>query len=457
MSASSAYRKLFTLTSITQAYDERIAGFGTRGIDRITPAAFEARRSEHLGVIYKKAHPPSYGFSPYLEGLITKGRDKPPRLISKPTVRDRIVLTLLKDLLHELFPEFVARRLPNAHVRAIRQRLDQSPSVSHLRTDISSFYGSLDHEILEERLARRIRSDPIRGLIMAAVSNPTVPFNYRRRHIERYRPDGGVPQGLAISNVLANIYLDDLDQKIRSVAPGYDRYVDDILVLGSPSEIASAEALIERELAAMKLELNLDKTTRGPDGVPFEFLGYRFSQGAVSVRESSVDRYVESIAARFTQFRERYRERELQAPWLNADGLKAVFVEELNIAIAGAVAGGRRYGWIFYYLEITDEGLLHRLDSIITSFFHRSPPFGARPANVRRYARAFFEARHRPTAGYAFNYDVHDTLDKKAKVLHRFGLLDSPTGHGAEEVEKKYDAMSRSHLRRLIQDTARMS
>src|SRR5690606_5806841 len=84
-----------------------------RGVDRLDVDSFERRLSIELGHASRKALRGTFEFSPYLEMLVSKGRNKPPRLIARPTIRDNLVLTALKDTLHQELPSDVPRKLPN--------------------------------------------------------------------------------------------------------------------------------------------------------------------------------------------------------------------------------------------------------------------------------------------------------------------------------------------------------
>ena len=93
-----------------------------------------------------------YNFSPYLEKLISKGRNKAPRVISIPTIKDRIVLYALKEVLHELFPECVNTELVNKKIKDIFSYLGVSGETKIIRLDIKDFYGSINQKILFDKI-----------------------------------------------------------------------------------------------------------------------------------------------------------------------------------------------------------------------------------------------------------------------------------------------------------------
>ena len=132
-------------------------------------------------------------------------------------------------------------------------------------------------------------------------------------------------------------------------------------------------------------------------------------------------------------------------------------MEELNLAITGALSEGRRYGWLFYFLEINDHSLLHRLDAIVSSFFDRSPLFGKRPQTAKRFARAYYEAQYRPQHGYILDYDTIGTFSQKIAFLTRFGQISGVIRVSRDEIETMFDRIKRRQLRGLELDVGTIS
>ena len=70
-----------------------------KGIDNVTSGMFGNNIDEELEIIERKIGNDTYKPSPYLEKLIVKDRFRSPRLISIPTIRDRLVFSKLKERL----------------------------------------------------------------------------------------------------------------------------------------------------------------------------------------------------------------------------------------------------------------------------------------------------------------------------------------------------------------------
>jgi len=226
------FKRLFSYKNIKSTFDDQLSNKAARGLDRVGINAFNKVKKEQFHLIYKKCKSGTYKFTPYVERLHSKGRGKPPRIISIATIRDRIVLSLLKDFLHSVFPECVNRKLPNSYIRDIKEFYESSgvPQLCYFKCDISGFYDNIDREILMKAVKLRVKTKRILMLLLLSVTNPTVPPHYKRSDRKTFRTLRGIPQGLATSNILANIYLKDFDTKASYLGYKYLRYVDDIII-----------------------------------------------------------------------------------------------------------------------------------------------------------------------------------------------------------------------------------
>ncbi|WP_254844808.1 reverse transcriptase domain-containing protein, partial [Dickeya dadantii] len=79
---------------------------------------------------------------------------------------------------------------------------------SFIKFDVANFYPSIDHVKLISRLRKNIRDERVLKLIESAIKSPTV-----SKASKKDKPSAlGVPQGLSISNILATIYLSNIDK-----------------------------------------------------------------------------------------------------------------------------------------------------------------------------------------------------------------------------------------------------
>lgn len=88
----------------------------------------------------------------------------------------------------------------------------------------------------------------------------------------------GLPIGNLTSQVLGNLYLDDLDHYLKEElrVPAYLRYVDDLILLDdSKTRLWALRAKIERFLEAERLRLHPRKVQLQPTALGLDVLGYR--------------------------------------------------------------------------------------------------------------------------------------------------------------------------------------
>ena len=454
------FNRLFSNRNVKATFDGHLSNKAARGLDRIGINTFNKIKKEQFRLISKKCNRGTYKFTPYVEQLHSKGRGKAPRIISIATIRDRIVLSLLKDLLHSVFPECVNRKLPNSYIREIKSFYDSQsgPHLCYYKCDIKGFYDNIDREILMKAIKRNVRSRRILSLLESSINNHTVPSHYKYKDKNNYITNIGIPQGLAASNILANIYLRNFDAEASSLGFTYFRYVDDIFIFTDENKKDTVQAQIKHKLATLKLELSEDKTCCELTSCPVDYLGYRLALPIVSIRESNVERFIKSVAAKFTAFGNNSDYYLKKHGWLTRDIQKQVFIEDINEKITGAISDGRRYGWLMYFLEITDMQLLHKLDNIIRGFFTRLKDFGhVHPPQLKKLSTAFYKAKHDILGGYIHNYQLYDSVPKKARYLSERGLLNPKGLYRKEEIEILFARIKKKNLSRLDLDVGLVS
>ena len=115
------------------------------GRDRVDSKVFKGNLSLNIDSIYRKIHDGKYRFSSYKEKLILKGAGKNPRVISIPSIRDRIVLRAILDYLNSRI-SISKKILPQKIVSAIVNNIDSYDSC--IKLDIKGFYENINHDIL---------------------------------------------------------------------------------------------------------------------------------------------------------------------------------------------------------------------------------------------------------------------------------------------------------------------
>lgn len=164
------------------------------------------------------------------------------------------------------------------------------------KTDVKSYYGSIDHYLLLTRLHDFINDGKIIGYIWQFL-NRCVEWGGLYRDIRR-----GIPKGSSLPALLGAFYLMDLDNEIENLNIRYFRYMDDILILAPTRwRLKRAIRVLNHKLRKLKLEKHPDKTMIGRVEKGFEFLGYAFRPKGLGVSKKAVKRFREHIARLYEQ------------------------------------------------------------------------------------------------------------------------------------------------------------
>lgn len=403
------------------------------GKDGVSYSKFESNLDNEIEIIVRKVRNGTYSFTDYKEKLISKGFEKFPRQLSIPTIRDRLILKYLSKFLAEIYasnkppvPQSIVKS-----VKALAGKADRD--TFFLRMDVKSYYPKIDHAILLSTLRKKIRSPIVLNLVEQAISTPTGNANSSK-------PLGvGVPQGLSISNILAHVYLMDLDDEFRAKF-NYFRYVDDIVVVASKDEASRAEKLIRKSL---KKKRNLDchsmedssKSALVSVGSGVDYLGYRFVGGRLSVRKSSYDRMFSNLMKIITNTKH------------HKDFSSGLF--KLNLRITGCRFEGEKVGWLNYFSQITDMHQLKKLDLFVSKNAKNIFPEDD-VANIKSFIKAYHEIafNFRETI-YIPSFDGIDAEEKRRNIL----LLD--TSIPTEKVDGLSDAEAGTLFERLLKREVR--
>ncbi|MDA3779714.1 MAG: reverse transcriptase domain-containing protein, partial [Bacteroidales bacterium] len=353
MSASYHFRKIYTKKSLRNLYYSTVRFKSSVGIDRINRRTFEKKIEEHIDIIYRKAKNGSYNFSPYREKLISKGKGKIPRVISIPTIRDKLNLKALYENLKLVY----GNETPFVHqiINQITMHISDNQYDGIIRLDVKNFYPSIVHDLLLEQLSKNIKKREIIKLITDAIKHPTVSKSIKDTNASCNQI--GVPQGLSVSNILANIYFLPIDRKYKSISAfEYFRYVDDILIVCKCAEFNEIKKEITYDCKKLGLELHTDDPEKSKSCMisdTFGFLGYSFKDSKISVRKKSIDHLRESIIKLFTSYK-----------YSDSHNLK-LLKWSVDFRITGCIFNDTKFGWLFFFSQMDDLKLLGSLDHFV--------------------------------------------------------------------------------------------
>lgn len=242
MQAATAWKLLFSKTHLKSRYYEKISKRPSVGLDKVTNEKFEEKLDEEIDIILRKVNDGSYSFTRYRMLLFLKGPAKAPRQVCVPTVRDKLTLSTLNELLGLVYGSQCRTQMPQVIINDVSNNLPNFDSF--IKLDVSSFYASIKHDVLLRKLRGKIKKPEIIDLIQNAIETESLGYPVKEK-VKRHKRELGIPEGLPISNSLANIYLANLDEKYNEL-PGvkYYRYVDDILILLNQKDLPTVKKAI---------------------------------------------------------------------------------------------------------------------------------------------------------------------------------------------------------------------
>ena len=439
MQASKSWKKLFTKKYLRNIFNEKIVSSTSVGLDKISVKKFEQSLDENLEIILRKVNNASYKFTRYKMLLFSKGPNKNPRQICIPTVRDKLVSAVLNEILTDVYEKINLTPLPHVIINDIIQNCGSYQC--YIKLDISGFYGSICHEKLIRIIKRRIRKKELVHLIENAIQTKALYYPLQARSSKGLKRELGIPEGLSISNSLANIYLMGIDEKYKSIHHiKYYRYVDDILIFTNQEDSEAIKKEIQNDIKKLCLELSKNKYDSGLVNDSFEYLGYNFEPGKVSVREKSVLKIEQSIEDLFKKL----------------NGKNTRYIEwKLNLKITGFVWNQHKYGWLFFYSQITDMSVLFHLDSLIQRFCQRYSS-STNQLKVKRFVRTYMEIRkalHKTR--YVPNIDRF-TIEHKKEILESIHTvnLDKMT---ERDIEFEFSKIMKREIRDIERDIQHFS
>src|SRR4029077_8890590 len=207
------------------------------------------------------------------------------RVLSIPSIRDRVVQGALKLILEPIFeadfqpgsygyrPKRTAHEAVHRVATAIVQRKTRV-----IDLDLRAYFDTVRHHLLLEKVAQRVSDEVVLWLLKLLLDASG---------------EQGVPQGGVISPLLSNLYLNEVDQMLerakevtrreRWTAVEYARFADDLVILvdSQPRQQWLRQAVEKRlrgELAKLQVEVNEEKSRKVDlqQGESFGFLGFEF-------------------------------------------------------------------------------------------------------------------------------------------------------------------------------------
>src|SRR5499427_3057400 len=279
------YVQVCKMETLREAYQMAKKNNGAPGIDGVTFEAIEESGKESfLKQIRDDLVSNTYRPMRVRKKEIPKDGGKV-RVLSIPAIRDRVVQGALKLILEPIFEaDFQSgsygyrpnRTAHEAVARVAQAIVEEKTSIIDL--DLTAYFDNVQHSLLLEKVARRVRDDAVMHLL---------------KMILKVTGEKGVPQGGVISPLLSNVYLTEVDRMLEKAIVTtrrgeythvqYARLADDLVILieSHPRHdwlVKAVERRLREELAKLRVEINEEKSRMVDISKEesFSFLGFEY-------------------------------------------------------------------------------------------------------------------------------------------------------------------------------------
>ncbi len=364
------YTKSFQISKrdIYDAYRKVKANGGSAGVDGVTIPDFEKDIKSNLYKIWNRLSSGSYFPSPIRAVEIPK-KSAGARILGIPCVDDRIaqsvIVMQLEPIFEGIFHQDSYGYRPNKSaldaLTTTRRRCWEYDWV--IEYDISSFFDSIDHDLMMKAVERHITK---RWVLLYIKRFITAPMQQVDGSITPRTK--GLPQGSPLSPVLANLFLHyAIDRFLDKNFPRirFERYADDgVIHANNYSEAVSVLDTLNKRVHSLQLALNPDKTrivyckdsnrNARHENQSFDFLGYSFrprlTKARTGVYFTSFSPAISNDAAK--KIRAEIRSWRLH---LRSGTELAILAKEINPIVTG---------WINYYGRFNPSRLYRSLENI---------------------------------------------------------------------------------------------
>lgn len=286
--ATDLLEQILDRDNLNKAYKQVKSNHGAPGIDGMTVEDALPWLQEHRDELLQNIREGRYKPSPVRRKEIPKPDGNGVRKLGIPTVVDRVIQQAIAQQLQPRFEPLFSDgsygyRPGRSAQQAIRKVKDyaQEGYGYAVEIDLSKYFDTLNHELLMNLLRKQIEDKRVTDLIKKYLKSGVMENGVCRETKE------GSPQGGPLSPLLANIYLNEFDQEMRSRGVNVIRYADDIVVLAKSKRAATR--LLESCGKYLEDKLRLQLNTQKSKVVSvvarkhFKFLGFALGKNGKGV------------------------------------------------------------------------------------------------------------------------------------------------------------------------------
>lgn len=311
---------------------KRVATKGTRGgIDHVSVEEFGRHLKRNISSLRHKIRKGSYVPQPVESIHVPKFNEENEwRELGLPTVADKVVQTALVQVIEPMAEQifldtsygYRPGKGPHRAIRRVEHNLGNRKLLWIVRQDIDNFFDSLDHDRLLSLFSDLVHGDKhLVDLVALWCRMGIVKKDGRWKNVE-----AGVRQGQVISPLLANLYLNALDEFVVQKGWGWVRYADDYIIqCKERAEAEDADREVKEFLKdPLGLRLNRNDNPISHLDQGFVFLGIYFKKEKREISQAKLQKM----------------ERKIE--WI-LSGKKRPEPESVFAQLTHAVEGWRRY------------------------------------------------------------------------------------------------------------------
>ena len=272
--------KVWHPANLAMAAAAVLANQGAAGVDHQSCDHFAEHLGEELDRLGQTMREHRYQPLPVRRVWIPKPGTKKQRPLGVPAIRDRVAEEAMRRVMEPIWdptfsPDSYGFRPGRSAHDAVHRLFDHLADGYYwvVDADIQDYFGSIDQQLLIDKVAERISDGTVLGWVRDMLRAGVMDAG------QWQATPRGTSQGSVISPLLANIYLDALDQAMAGL-PGvqFIRYADDWCALARTSAAAQQALNVAKTvLADLHLALHPEKTRIVDVHVQsFDFLGFTF-------------------------------------------------------------------------------------------------------------------------------------------------------------------------------------
>ena len=216
---------------------------------------------------------------------------------------DRIFLSLVNNLLFEMFPEMVHPSCKSYQkgigcgkiVQSISKEIQKGKGTVGFKSDLSKYFDSVPLKWIDQ-IFDWIEAKVGKSMVIKVVRDyyhTDLCFDLEGNLIHHYQ---SLKQGCAVASFLADAMLYDMDKELSGMKGKYVRYSDDCLYIGPDHE--KAMRTMKTMLAEKGLTLNPKKVEYIDGNRYVKFLGFSICGGNITLSKSRVKKFQKEIEKR---------------------------------------------------------------------------------------------------------------------------------------------------------------